>query len=191
MTSVAAGDRAAFRALHQRHHGLVFRLAYGVLLSRDDAHDVAQDVFVKLLAAAPTWPAARPVSAWLHRVTMNEALSMKRRLQRATRRWVSGSQPLRLPDVEISVHQAVAATQKAISRLAPRQRAVVTLSLEADLPPSDIAAVLDITPNTARVTLHQALTRLRAAMSAQGVELPLLDGDPALALNALEELDDA
>ena len=48
------------------------------------------------------------------------------------------------------------------SRLA---RAVVALHLDGELAPSEIAVVLGVTPNAARVALHRGLTTLRAALT--------------------------
>lgn len=47
---------------------------------------------------------------------------------------------------------------------------MASLFLESELTPSEIAPLLDMTPNTARVTLHRALRELRAALEANGID---------------------
>ncbi len=47
------GDRQAPSLLFERHRGLAYRLALGVLRNPADAEDAAQDAFIKLLAYEP------------------------------------------------------------------------------------------------------------------------------------------
>ncbi len=51
-----------------------------------------------------------------------------------------------------------------------KQRAVACLFLEAELPPAEIAPLVDLTPNATRVTLHRALARIRADLTAAGFD---------------------
>ncbi len=50
---------------------------------------------------------------------------------------------------------------------------MLTLHLDQDLSPSEIAPLLGLTANATRVALHRALEQLRAHAKASGVELPL------------------
>jgi RNA polymerase sigma-70 factor, ECF subfamily len=81
VSAVAAGDGAAFRELHARHHAFVFRVAFAVLLDAAEARDVVQEVFVRLHGAAATWRPDAPLPSWLRRVAVHEALSVRRRLK--------------------------------------------------------------------------------------------------------------
>ncbi len=61
--SVIAGDREAFRHLVVRYQDYVFSIVLGVLKSRQEAEEVAQDVFLKVYQALPgftRWPIAKP-----------------------------------------------------------------------------------------------------------------------------------
>ncbi len=51
-----------------------------------------------------------------------------------------------------------------------RPVAAACLFLEAELSPAEIAMLLDLTPNAARVTVHRALTHIRADLKAAGVD---------------------
>ena len=53
--------------------------------------------------------------------------------------------------------------RRAMSTLSPRQRAVVSLHLDHELRPAEIAEHLGLSANAARVTLHKGLQRLRKA----------------------------
>jgi len=62
--------------------------------------------------------------------------------------------------------------RRAVGALPRRQREVLTLRLDAELPFAEIAAALDITENAAKVAFHHATRRLRALLDAQGPEVP-------------------
>jgi RNA polymerase sigma-70 factor (ECF subfamily) len=171
LSAVAAGDQAAFRELHARHHAFVFRIAVAVLLDAAEARDVVQEVFVRLHRAAPTWRPDAPLSSWLRRVAVNESLSVRRRLKGFFRS-EAGDEAVASAERGLAVLQTAAALRAAMLTLSPRQRAVVTLHVDHDLQPTEFAALLGLTPNTARVTLHQALTQLRAFAVKAGLEFP-------------------
>ena len=67
------GDESAFDLLVERHAGHAYRIAYGVLGSREDAEEVAQDVFVKVHRALAGFRGESEFSTWLYRITMNLA----------------------------------------------------------------------------------------------------------------------
>lgn len=170
LAEVARGREAPFRALYRRHEPRVYRLAYSVLLDRDDADDVTQQVFVALHREAGRFRPEAALSTWLHRVTLNEALSLRRRLARVFKgpRVESGPSPERA----LALQRSVAFFRAASAKLAPLQRAVAALALDGGLEPKKIAPLVGLTPNATRVALHHALTHLRAAAKDAGLELP-------------------
>lgn len=178
MRAVAAGDRAAFRAVYDAHHAAVLRVACGVLLDADEAGDVAQEVFVRAHRAAGRWRPDASLRTWLYRVTLNEALGVRRRLRRF-RRWLTddAAPPTGAPspEGELARRETLDAVRAALSELGARQRAVLTLHLDGDLAPAEIAGVLEMTPNAVRVALHHGIARLREQARARGLEFPADD----------------
>jgi RNA polymerase sigma factor (sigma-70 family) len=73
-----AGDQEAFAVLYERHRACVLAVCIGVLGSRHDAEDAAQDAFAALAVALRTSP-PREVRAWLARVARNAAIDVIRR----------------------------------------------------------------------------------------------------------------
>jgi RNA polymerase sigma-70 factor (ECF subfamily) len=75
-TRAAAGDRAAFRALYDRHRPAVFRVARGFAqLDPDDVDDVVQESFVRAFRAIPNLNEPARFGAWLLAIARNRALS--------------------------------------------------------------------------------------------------------------------
>src|SRR5882724_7250748 len=85
MALIAAGSEREFRSLWDEHHPRVFRIAAGITLDRDEARDVAQDVFIQLRRAAPAWKARGSIESWLYRAAVNRSLSFRRRMKRGAK----------------------------------------------------------------------------------------------------------
>lgn len=82
--SIAAGDSSAWPQLAQRHLPPLVALGWRILGDRAEAEDVAQEVFVRLLAKIPTWePGGAALRTWLTRVAVNLCID-RRRARRTT-----------------------------------------------------------------------------------------------------------
>src|SRR5438132_7386634 len=75
----AAGDQEAFRQLVLRDHRLVINVAFRALGELALAEDVAQDVFIKVYKALPSYRHDKPFKHWLHRVAANAVTDALRR----------------------------------------------------------------------------------------------------------------
>jgi len=168
MASIASGDDLAFEEAWRLHYSRVFRLAYGVLLERNDAREVCQEVFVALLEVAPRWRTDALLTTWLHRVTMTRSFAWRRRVLRFRRPWSRSRTPTPAPDDALQARQTDERLRGALATLSPRERAVLTLHWEGDLGPAEIAALLHIQPTAARVALHRARTRIKAVLDPRG-----------------------
>ncbi len=167
MARAAAGDDAAFSSLYGAHRRRVFRLAFAMVLDREEAREIVQDVFVALHRVAPTWRPDARVGTWLQRTTFRVASGWRRKL----RRWstaVHTVPPSASPEAATDAAGQWAIAVEALATLPARQRGVVELHLRESMSPKQIAAALGITSNAARVSLHKGLARLRATMEARG-----------------------
>jgi RNA polymerase sigma-70 factor, ECF subfamily len=79
INQVIEGNRQAFATLVEQHKDMVFTIAVKILRSREDAEEVAQDVFVKAFNALPTFKGEAKFSTWLYRIAYNTAISHTRR----------------------------------------------------------------------------------------------------------------
>jgi len=75
----AGGDRPAFALLVERKRERVFRIAWSVLGDREQARDVAQEVFLRLYRVLGRFRSGRPFDAWLYRITFNLSIDARRR----------------------------------------------------------------------------------------------------------------
>jgi RNA polymerase sigma factor (sigma-70 family) len=176
-----AGDEAAFGVLVERYRSLVLSLVRRFAPRPEDAADLAQQAFLRALEASgrvfSRWRLTSPVPfrAWLVRIALNLAKNHARQ----GRRW----RPALLTEVEDTPADPRESPQEAMERLERtrrvqaevltlprRQREVLTLRVDAELPFRDIAKTLGITENNAKVQFHHAVKRLKAAVSGGSEE---------------------
>ena len=168
--SFLKGDATAFDQLVRRHEELVLRIVRRYSRDADDARDLAQKTFVRAFEAArSTFQRSRderpPFQRWLVRIAVNLARNHVRDQGRWTRASVDRveQQPHGAPgpDAALVTSERAARLRKAVLELPARQREVLTLRLDAELPFAEIAAALEISENAAKVNFHHAAKRLR------------------------------
>jgi RNA polymerase sigma-70 factor, ECF subfamily len=160
----AAGDQEAFRQLVLRYHRLVINVAFRALGEVSLAEDVAQDVFIKVYKALPTYRHDKPFKHWLHRVAANAVTDVLRR-----RRPVVSLDGMEQPPASsVSDPQDVAArhdlqraVRYAIASLPPHYRDTIALQAFGELSYDEIAKVLDIPLGTVMSRLNGAKRLLR------------------------------
>jgi RNA polymerase sigma-70 factor (ECF subfamily) len=170
-----AGDEAAFGELIRRHQDLVFEIVRRYTARADDARDLSQRAFLKAFQAARR--ALRrlggsghiPFRAWLLRIVIN----LGKNHARQERRWqrapvdaldsTSAAVPSALDSLERSEREKL--TRVAVLQLPRGQREVLTLRIDGELAFAEIAQVLGISENNAKVHFHHAVKRLRALVA--------------------------
>src|SRR5579862_2917644 len=63
-----AGNETTFRKFMDRYAPRIYRLAYGILRNRDDAEDIAQEVFVKVYLSINKFEARSSLYSWISRI---------------------------------------------------------------------------------------------------------------------------
>src|SRR4051794_2910060 len=73
------GERNALRQLVERHQPFVYNIALKMFGQREDAQDLTQEVFVKVITSLKTFRHESALRTWLYRVTVNHFLKTRRR----------------------------------------------------------------------------------------------------------------
>ena len=83
VAEVLGGDRERFGDLVDRYQGRLVNYLFRLLRNVDDAHDLAQDVLVKVYQVLDRYDPQYKFSTWLFRVAQNAAIDQirRRRLQ--------------------------------------------------------------------------------------------------------------
>jgi RNA polymerase sigma-70 factor (ECF subfamily) len=171
-----AGDRKAFETLVRRHQKPVWAIANRFARNQHVAEDLAQKAFLLALERIDELRGAfRP---WLLRITANLAKNYLRDNARLVQQdpdaeppESSLGDPLPLPDEAYDSADRQQAVRLAVAGLPERQREVVLLRIDGQLPFAEIGTVLGITENNAKVTFHHAVRKLREALGGRDAVL--------------------
>ena len=147
-----------FDALFHTEYPKMVALAAAVSGNRHHAEDIAQEAMARLGRNWSKVQGYEQPGAWVRRVTINLALSHRRRLVNEARMRLRLRAEPSLPADPPTDHGSV---WSAVADLPPRQRAAIALRYLEDRDTDEIADILDISPSTARVHLHRAHQTLR------------------------------
>jgi RNA polymerase sigma-70 factor (ECF subfamily) len=176
----AAGDRAAFRALVERHRAMVYRIAFQFAGNHHDADDIAQEVFIKVFRSLGGFRQDAQFTSWLYRIAMNACIDHNRRHEAARLSATAGGRGSDGVGAEGAIVNVPADTpgpeewayagelgevlRGEIAKLPPRQRLIFTMRHFEELKLGEIAESLDLAEGTVKRQLHAAVHRLRAAL---------------------------
>jgi RNA polymerase sigma-70 factor, ECF subfamily len=167
---VRDGDMAAYGTLVERYSRRAFSIAYGVLRHREDAEDVVQEAFIRILDRFHLLQDGKRFRPWFDRVVVNRAISFQRsRAVRATDslptdRVDSGSP---LPDRVAEQGELRERLLLALASLSDLQSTIVILADVEEFSSTEIGAMLEMPSGTVRYHLHLARKTLRRVLSSE------------------------
>jgi len=164
-----AGDARAFEALVRRYQRAVLGIARRFCDDRDEAEDLAQRSFINAAGRAGGWRGGS-FKSWLFRIVVNLAKNHRRDNARFDRS-EAASEKEAAPTESDAQSRLESAEQKlalrrAIAQLPTRQREVLLLRVDGDLPFAEIASALSITEVNAKVNFHHAVQKLKQLLAA-------------------------
>jgi RNA polymerase sigma-70 factor (ECF subfamily) len=165
-------DAAAFEWLVRTHQDRVYDFCVRMLADREEASDLAQEIFVSIHANLDKFRRDAKLSTWIFRIARNHCINRLKYLRRRGRGHVEevGSVPeatlaeaapaARKPDELIDAQREQELIQKAIARLDEAQRSLVVLRDIEGLSYEEIAEVTDLPMGTVKSRIHRARERL-------------------------------
>jgi RNA polymerase sigma-70 factor, ECF subfamily len=162
----ATSPATDFEQVFRDNYSVVFRAAYRITGSAEDAEDVLQTVFMRLLKRDPEAEPVGNVASFLHRSAINAALDVVRSRQHSRSVPLGDWEPLlaesahRQPDRVHSSGEIREWLRDALARLSPRVAQMFILRFFEGKENPEIARELDTTPGTVAVTLSRTRDRL-------------------------------
>ena len=188
LKAIRSGDAAAFDALIGMYSAKLYKVAYALLGSRQDAEEVVQDTFLRAYRAMQAFRGDSSLETWLHRITLNLA---RNKYQWNHRRGSglnvsltagdgtdgdSGTEneqdvPDRRmePDVVLEQDEIGTNIMKALNRLPDNIRETMLLRHVNDMPYELIAQKLDCKVGTVKSRLSRGREMLRDYLAAAGI----------------------
>lgn len=162
---ILGGDRSAWADLVERYLRRAMAAAWQFTESRDDAEDLVQDAFVRVLEALPRYDPARPFGPWFFTILRNAARTRARRDGRRRAEVLSeevgSDDPWDRVDEKIDGKALLERLPRALDGLSPMQRHCFRLCDLEGLEPREVADMTGLAPPTVRVHLHRARAALR------------------------------
>ena len=182
---VQAKDELAFREVVERYQAKVFSIIYGILRNRNDAEDIAQQVFAKIYFSIKNFDFRSSLLTWIYKITVNECYDYLRK--KRVRKLVyesdfSSDDSVRMENSEPATDQAPAVDHrlaqhdlilKLLAKLSEEDRSLILLKEVEGHSVEELSEMTGMNENTIKVKLFRARQKLLKA--AQRLEkAPLL-----------------
>jgi RNA polymerase sigma-70 factor, ECF subfamily len=182
MLDVKAGDEQSFALLLQRYRSPLVNFLYRMVRNREQAEDLAQEVFIRVYRARADYVPSAKFTTWLFRIATNLALNSVRDT-RHQRMEVSLDAPVsadaedgdertldvadKRPDIEQHLVEEARKEmiRHAIDKLPEKQRAAVLLHKYQELDYGEIAKILACSESALKSLLFRAYESLRVELA--------------------------
>jgi RNA polymerase sigma-70 factor (ECF subfamily) len=175
---LAAHDEHAFNQLVEAYEQQVFRLVHRILGRRDEAEDMAQEVFVQIFKAVGQFRGDSKLSTWIYRIAVNlcknrlkylsrrhdgaqdefEAVAERARLSQAKGLISAAVAP---PDQVVEGYQLEQIVHRSLAEIDAEFREVLVLRDVEDLTYEEIAEITGLADGTVKSRIHRARTLLK------------------------------
>jgi RNA polymerase sigma factor (sigma-70 family) len=171
ISRILKGEQSAFSILVEKYQNYVFTLVLRFTENREDAEEIAQDVFVKAYRSLADFRGDSKFSTWLFTITRTTCLSFLRKKKLDTQSLDNERIGLQVENRESGfnanlVEQKSRHTMlsRAISMLSVDDAQILNLFYKAEQTLGEIGKIMGLDPNTVKVKLHRARQRLKEKM---------------------------
>ncbi len=163
------GDERAMRLLWNQHAPHVDAVVRRLAGDPDLAEDIAQEVWIQIFRALPSWRGDAKFSTWVHRVAINRALNALRRVKRVAALETGIEEDSASVEQDGERSMLAATISEATRQLSPGARTVFLLHDVEGYTHEEIAVELGITSGGSKSQLFKARAKLRRLLA------PLVD----------------
>jgi RNA polymerase sigma-70 factor, ECF subfamily len=162
------GDFKAFEKIVARHQAWAWQVAWRFTGDRDQAADIVQDAFLRLLNAAGRYRPTAQFTTYFYKILSRLCLDRARKKQPLFMDTLP-DRPDPLPGAadKVMAKETAAMVRSALDALAPNQRMAIVLKYYENLNYREIAAILNISPKAVERLLARARERLRNLLGNQ------------------------
>ncbi len=168
-----AGNQQAFKELVENYQTMVINTCNGFLHNKQDAEDIAQDVFVEAFVSLRKFRKEAKFSTWLYRIAVNKSLNHIRRQKQ--RKWVQNIEGVlglnvqtenrlidkKHPQAAMEMQEDSEILHKAVDNLSENQRIAFTLNKYEELAYSEIAEIMGVSLSSVESLIHRAKMNLQ------------------------------
>ena len=165
------GEQSLYADLVKRYQNFVFTITLRYTTSREDAEEIAQDVFVKAYRSLADFRGESRFSTWLYTIVTTTCITFLRKKKLDTHS-LDNEKVFEVADSVDSGFRANQVEQKsriqmvneAIRLLSPDDAKLITLFYKGEQSLDEIGKIMGLEPNNVKVKLHRARQRLKEKM---------------------------
>lgn len=175
-----ARDERAYRELVRIYQGPVVNLAWRITGNAEDAAEVAQETFIRVLRSLHTYDPERPLRSWLFKIASNLSLDLIRRRKRRPLALedlsdedgptIEAVDPGPLPDEGMRLAWSAERFAAMVDELPEHYRVVLHLRYREELSYEEIAETLSVPLGTVKVRIHRAHEALKRKLGTRGTK---------------------
>lgn len=175
ITAVLEGNTQAYAYLINKHKSLVYSLCLKITKNKEDAEEVAQDVFLKAYQQLSTFKRDSKFATWLYRIAYNTSLNKIKRKkvwQESINQDDEDHPTLQIEDTTfenqfdlLNLAEKRKYIQIAMQALSEQDAVIITLFYFAEHNLEEIAEVTGIDKNNVKIKLHRARKKLYNELS--------------------------
>jgi len=157
-----AGETKAFDEIMIRYERQIYRVCYRFVENREDAMDLAQDVFVKAFEHLPTFRRESSLKTWLYRIAITHCLNHVNTHSQEFVEVTEYTGSIRSSvQAEMEHQEQRQRFRKLVKQLPPKQKAILELRINEDLSYEEIARISGRSISTIKASVFFALEKLR------------------------------
>jgi len=179
--AVTAQNPDAFGEIVKRWERKIFALCFGMLSREDEAKDAAQETFIAAYRNLKNFRGDAKVSSWLHRIAVNQCLTIKRRQKTRSESFLDDEEnadgkffvaPSRLmPSRTSEQNERLFLVRQAVYSLPMDLRQVIVMKEFEEMTFQEISDSLELPLSTVKSRLYTALKQLRMKLERTPVEV--------------------
>src|ERR1041385_8238544 len=157
-----AGDMTAFDELMIRYERQVYRVCYRFVDNREDAMDLAQDVFIKAFEHLAAFRRESSLKTWLYRIAMNHCINhVKKHSQEFVEVTEDTGRVYSSIQHQLEDREQRERFRQLVKLLPPKQKAILELRINEQLSYEEIARISGRSVSTIKASVFFALEKLR------------------------------
>lgn len=169
ITALSRGCHRSFESLFHQYKDFLFHYAFRVLRSKDEADDIVQKTFIKLWQGKSRLTNIRSLKSYLFTVTRNLVLDHLKKVSKE--QILKDDLKLRIeishmkPEADLIYANLEKIAHQAIESLPTQRKLIFKLNRESGFSYHEIAAQLNISENTVKVSIYKSLNHIRSHLS--------------------------
>ncbi|MGE0607976.1 MAG: RNA polymerase sigma factor [Pirellulales bacterium] len=155
-------DGPAFVALLERHRERIWRVCYRLMGNESDAHDAAQEVFVRLFLHRDKFAGRARFTTWLHGLALRTCLTLRRtRGRRQKRESAAAEENQRKQDAAQPAPGLALEVMQLLEGLPEEDRAMLILKFAEGYSYEDLAEMFELSVSACKMRVSRAKEKVQ------------------------------